>query len=138
MGREIPIDLLDSGTLRVWWCTGTVRTAFPFFNLSTKSSFHTLWLSHRLRENEIDVQIFTFFHSYSYMSFTNAEQTVKSTFWEFTGSIYLHSHAPKKQACFPDHKVFSLKKITDQILSLTTSFFFKLFYFYSVRNVNFY
>jgi hypothetical protein len=106
--------------LRVCWCTGTARTALPFCLTWVQNHAFTLCDAHRQRENENDVQIFPFF-SLLLPSNTNAEQKIKSTFWEFTGSIYLHSHSPQKQACFPDHKVFSLKKITDQILSLTTN-----------------
>ena len=118
--------------LRIRWCTVLVQYGWHFFFVQTWVQYQLLHLHIRLshsvisaqtRENKNIVQIFTFFHSYSYMSFTNAEQTVKNTFWEFTGSIYLHSHASKNQAGFPDHKVFSLKKITDQILSLTTRVF---------------
>ena len=69
-----------------------------------------------------------------YQCRANGKKYVLRVYWRH----YLHSHAPKKQACFPDHKVFSLKKITDQILSQTTSFFYKIFFFNSVRIATFF
>ncbi len=107
--KKLDPSVFGFAVYRYWYST---YGRHSLFNLSTITSFHTCELRYQaltLIDNRTDngkmkilLKYSRFFHSYSYMSFsfTTAEQTVKSTF-EFTGSIYLHSHAPQKQACFP-------------------------------------